>query len=369
MKELDRILGILLALQSRRTVRARQLAEQFAVSTRTIYRDLQTMSLLGIPIYAERGRNGGIRLLEGFFLPPLMFTQGEAVALLLGLKLLRSLRVVPFQGDVDTVSHKLLAAVPDHLRMTLARLDRVLGVERSHPDLFHPEPDGSPDTLPAPDDIQRESAIVTRFLQAKLAHAAIRLSYRSPYRDTPSVTDAHPLGLFLDRGRWYLVGETHASTSRRRIWRTDRVIALDAVEPVTRTEHMDAADFDVSDLLGHAWLESAMRTWRHNAPVRLRITQEQARRLRHDWYYRFAQYDDAEDGSVVMSIGESDPELVLPLLRWLGPGAVLLSPKPWRDILRDQLDAMQHQLRHATLPSSLSSHEQPPGHAAKDQRL
>ena len=65
MKEIDRILGILLALQSHRRISARQLAERFHVSTRTIYRDLQTMSLLGIPVYAERGRNGGIRLLEG----------------------------------------------------------------------------------------------------------------------------------------------------------------------------------------------------------------------------------------------------------------------------------------------------------------
>lgn len=355
MKELDRILGILLALQSRRSVRARQLAEQFAVSTRTIYRDLQTLSLLGIPVYAERGRKGGIRLLEGYFLPPLMFTQGEAIALLLGLKLLRSLRVVPFQGEVDTASHKLLAAVPDHLRATLARLDRVLGVERGHLDLFHTEPDESPGDMGDMGDVgdmgdmgdvPHEGAVVTRFLQAKLAHAAVRLSYKSPYHDAPSVTDAHPLGLFLDRDRWYLIGDALASTPRRRIWRADRVLAVDLAEG----EQADAAsaDFDVSELLGHAWLETAMRTWRSNAPVRLRITPEQARRLRHDWYYRFAHYDDAGNGSVVMTFGERDPELVLPLLRWLGPGATLLSPAPWRDILAGQLSAMQRQLQTET---------------------
>lgn len=61
MKELDRILGILLALQSQRRISARQLAERFEVSIRSIYRDLHTMSLLGLPVYTERGRNGGIR--------------------------------------------------------------------------------------------------------------------------------------------------------------------------------------------------------------------------------------------------------------------------------------------------------------------
>src|SRR5262249_2338498 len=87
MNELDRILGILLTLQGRPAVTARLLAARFEVSTRTIYRDVRTMSGLGIPVYAERGRKGGIRLLPGYFLPPLMFAPAEAIALLLGLQL------------------------------------------------------------------------------------------------------------------------------------------------------------------------------------------------------------------------------------------------------------------------------------------
>src|SRR5579864_5487767 len=100
MKNIDRILGILLILQAQRAISARQLAAQFDVSTRTIYRDLDTLSLLGVPVYAERGRNGGIRLLEGYFLPPLMFARGEAIALLLGLALLGNLRAAPFPHEV-----------------------------------------------------------------------------------------------------------------------------------------------------------------------------------------------------------------------------------------------------------------------------
>ncbi|HEV8193324.1 MAG TPA: WYL domain-containing protein [Ktedonobacterales bacterium] len=336
MKELDRILGILLILQSRRAVAAKQLAERFSVSTRTIYRDLQTMSLLGIPIYTERGRKGGIRLLEGYFLPPLMFSQGEAIALLLGLLLLRNLRAVPFGDETETASHKLLTAVPEHLRVTLARLERVLGVERYRGDMFSAEP-YDPSHVP---DLEQEGAVVTRFLQALLDRNEVHIHYRSPYRASDSATEVRPLGAFWDRERWYLVGDRAQSPGEHRLWRADRVLAMAATR---KTEEESSEPFDIGELLGHSWLKTAMDTWRQRVPVRLRITAAQAKRLQQDWYYRLAQYDVESDGSIMMSFGEDDPELVLALMRWLGPGAELLSPEQWKPILRTQLETMLRQ--------------------------
>jgi predicted DNA-binding transcriptional regulator YafY len=335
MKELDRILGILLALQSQRRISARRLAERFGVSTRTIYRDLRTMSLLGIPIYAERGRNGGIRLLEGYFLPPLMFTRSEAIALLLGIISLRTLCAVPFEADVDTATQKLLAAVPEHLRVTLARLGQIIGAETPPADIFHAEPDEPATTS----DPQRDGATVTRFLQAILDGDAVRLAYQSPYRDAPMTTDAEPLGVFWDRGRWYLATSDTDYGESERLWRADRVTSISSHS--LSGERRD--DFDIGDLLGHVWLRTAMATWRSRAPVRLRVTEEQAQRLQADWYYRFAHYEPDGGGSVIMTIGERDRDLVLALVRWLGPGAELLAPVEWRAALREGFTAMYHQ--------------------------
>ena len=341
MKELDRILGILLTLQSERAITARRLAERFEVSTRTIYRDLQTMSLLGIPVYAERGRGGGVRLLEGYFLPPLMFSRSEAIALLLGTIMLRALRSVPFQPDVDTASQKLLAALPEELRASLARFGQTVGVELPTDDIFHPEPDEAR----FPDNAQRDGATVTRFLQALLGGEAVRLAYQSPYREAESAMDARPLGVFWDRGRWYLVGAELERPERQRIWRADRVSAIGAGDAPMPEDAAGQKGFDIGALLGGAWLRSAMDVWRTNAPVRLRVTAEQARRLRRDWYYRFARYETGEDGAVTIEFGEGDAELPLALARWLGPGAELLSPASWRATLRAQLEAMLRQLR------------------------
>jgi predicted DNA-binding transcriptional regulator YafY len=350
MRELDRILGILLLLQSGRATSAKKLAERFDVSTRTIYRDLRTMSLLGIPVYSKRGRTGGVRLLEGYFLPPLMFSRDEAIALLLGLIVVRGLRVAPFQEAMETASHKLLAAVPEHLRHILARLDQIVGVERSYRDIFHAERGELPESQERrPEHVERENAIVTHFMRALLDQNSVRLSYRSPYRGSDSVV-ATPSGLFWDRDRWYLVGQTTGETSlagSQRLWRADRVTEINS-RSSRATSAQSSAHFDIGALLGHLWLKDAMDTWRTEAPVRLRISRDQARWLQQDWYYRFAHYEEDGQDTVLMTFGEGDRHLVFALLRWLGPGAELLSPVAWREAFANETRAMltpYHDLR------------------------
>ncbi len=120
MNRFDRALAILLLLRSGRTWSAPELAERLGVSVRTIYRDIDTLDGVGVPIYAEAGREGGFRLVEGYFLPPVAFTTGEATSLLTGLALLERLHARPFAAELDTAAHKLLAAVPEPLRTSVA---------------------------------------------------------------------------------------------------------------------------------------------------------------------------------------------------------------------------------------------------------
>jgi len=77
----DRLLALLLLLQANGRLSATSLARQLEVSTRTIYRDLDALSAAGVPVYAERGRNGGCRLLPGFRTDVSGMTADEARAL------------------------------------------------------------------------------------------------------------------------------------------------------------------------------------------------------------------------------------------------------------------------------------------------
>lgn len=86
MNRLDRLTSILIQLQSKRMITAREIAERFEVTVRTIYRDIQTLRLAGVPIGEEEGK--GYFLVEGYRLPPVMFTMEEARALVTTSKIL-----------------------------------------------------------------------------------------------------------------------------------------------------------------------------------------------------------------------------------------------------------------------------------------
>ncbi len=328
MQRFDRIVGLLLELRGEERLTAAGLARRFEVSPRTIYRDVEQLSALGVPVYTERGRGGGIRLLPGYFLPPVMFTHAEAMSLVAGLTLLRSLRAHPFAGEIEGAERKLLAAVPDHLRAVLAGAATVLGFESVPGDVFHPEPDDAA----TPGDAAAESAVLTAFLRAIFERRRLRMLYRSPYRGGAERLLVEPAGAFLDRGYWYLTGRLDG---RDRIWRADRAGRLEDAGPLP-----SAVDGDVRDLLGRRWLAPAMRRWADEAPVRIRLSPQQRGRLAGDWYYQHARFEPQPDGGYVMTVGESDPAIALALLRWLGPGAELLEPPAWRELARRELRAM-----------------------------
>src|SRR5208337_2751715 len=139
MNRLDRTLGLLLLLRGGRIVSATELAARFEVSVRTVYRDIEVLSGLGVSITADMGRTGGFRLREGYFLPPVTLGAEEAVSLLLGLILMRRLRVAPFPKEADFAERKLLAALPSETREVMERASQIIGFEKVPPDLLHPE--------------------------------------------------------------------------------------------------------------------------------------------------------------------------------------------------------------------------------------
>ncbi len=273
--------------------------------------------------------------MEGYFLPPVMFSVGEAISLLLGLTFQRRLRTRPFTAELESAGQKLLAAVPENLREILTQAQRIVAFEKTPEDIFHPElPNPAPQAAEASE--RTECNILQAFLQAILDQRQVAFSYRSPYRSGISAVSASPCGLLWDRDYWYLVGVQKGQKPEQRLWRADRVLEL---QPGSG-KHAPPADFDIASLLDRQWLGSAMDHWIQTFPVKIEVSPRQAERLKQDWYYRYAHFEDLSGDRVKMTFGGDQPEAVFELLRWLGPEAELIEPEEWRAAFRDELTRM-----------------------------
>ncbi|HKI47047.1 MAG TPA: HTH domain-containing protein [Balneolales bacterium] len=126
MNRIDRLTAILIQLQSRRVVRARDIAERFGISLRTVYRDIRALEEAGVPLFSEAGV--GYSIMEGYRLPPVMFTRDEATAFLMAGKLVEKLTdpstITSYQSamyKVKAVLHStekdLLERANDHIEV------------------------------------------------------------------------------------------------------------------------------------------------------------------------------------------------------------------------------------------------------------
>lgn len=345
MNPIERALAILMLLTGGRLRTASELAERFGVSLRTIYRDVDRLLALGIPVEAARGAEGGYRLAQDYLQPPIALSRGETAALLVALALVRGLKATPLLRELDAAEGKLLASLPRAARELFAQGERIVGIECPPPDIFHPEPD-----MFGAGDMQ---GAVDGFMQGLLAGRRVRLVHENPYRDRRRAYDLEPRGILFDRDRWYLIG-WDVDLVAERFLRADRVREIEVSGMAARTD----PEFSVTHHTGRKWLSRAMRRWEEEGEIStISVTGAQANLLMRDWYHRHAAFTREEDDRMTVRLPSIDPEMVLPLVRWLGPGAELRAPESLRRQLARELAAMAGALSGE--PDAVAARSQP----------
>jgi predicted DNA-binding transcriptional regulator YafY len=224
----SRLITVLLMLQSRGRVTARQLADELEVSIRTVYRDIDELSASGIPVFADRGAHGGYQLVEGYRTRLTGLTPEEAESLFLS-----GYPGPAAQLGLGTVlaaaQLKVLAALPPELRGRASRLR-----QRFHLDApgWFQEPDSAP--------------TLQQLAEAVWSDRSLEIRYRRGSDDGPIVERlVDPIGLVLKAGIWYLVARADDSM---RTYRVSRIV--DPVVPADRFERPEA--FDLADYWGKA---------------------------------------------------------------------------------------------------------------------
>src|SRR5438552_2578211 len=199
-----RVLTVLELLQSHQRLSGPDIAERLEVNPRTVRRYITMLQDLGIPIETERGRYGTYRLRPGFKLPPLMFTEDEALALTLGLLAARRLGLTITAPAVEGALAKIDRVLPAALRERVQAVQQTLDL--ISPETYVSSPGGS---------------MVLTFSTAAQQERRIWMRYRASSADeTERAVD--PYGLVYHVGLWYTVGYCHLRNGLR-VFRLDRV--------------------------------------------------------------------------------------------------------------------------------------------------
>src|SRR4029077_7381463 len=164
-----------------------ELAERLEIDRRTVRRYVAMLEELGIPIAAERGRDGAYMLVAGFKLPPMMFTEDEALALSVGLLAARGLGLAGGTPAVASAKAKLERVMPANLKRRVRAVDETVTLDLSGP--------------VAPSD----HAALVALSAAAQAQTRVHLRYRAVRREETE-RDFDPYGLAYRGGRWYVVG-------------------------------------------------------------------------------------------------------------------------------------------------------------------
>ena len=217
----DRLVAILLLLQTRTKVTAAEVAAELEISERTARRDLDALGQAGLPVYSRQGRGGGWELLGGARtdLSGLSASEARALFLVAG----PSSSATP---EVKAALRKLVRALPEPFRQHAEAASTAVVVDPSGWGA------GRPPERPPPRHLEALQRAVVEAEQ-------VRLGYEARDRAVTTRT-VHPLGLAAKGSTWYLVADTEAGL---RTFRVDRVTAVEGLgRPVVRPEGFDLAE-------------------------------------------------------------------------------------------------------------------------------
>jgi len=208
MKKTERQNGIVHLLRIRRKMTANELANYFEVSERTIYRDIDALSQLRVPIVAYEGLGGGYEIDPSFFMPSIMLSEQEILMMLMVLKAGEELRVPNMTTDYKLLISKVLNALSDEERQKAEQV-----MSHIEFDIIRIIPKGY------------ILDVITILLEAFRKSCDLLLIYYHPERDETVSRRFSPIKLFFADGGWYVNGYCHMRKAKR-TFRLDRIVSL-----------------------------------------------------------------------------------------------------------------------------------------------
>lgn len=282
MSKSKRLLDLMMTVNRKRKFTVRELADEFGVSTRTILRDLQELGELGVPLYSEVGPHGGYQVLNERVLPPIAFTEEEAVAIFFASHALRHYQYLPFKEASSSALQKFYNYMPGDTR------DRIDGMK--HRIDF---------VIPAR---QAEFPFLSILLEAATGARVVSVTYRS--KDGETKRNIQPIGLYASGGLWYCPAYCFMREGIR-VFRCDRMISAEYMDSRESPQPLDLSGVHLETLKDSGRLSG--EPGQAELKLHVRLTAEGAQRCEGEpWAARLLIREDDGDGRLEGGIARKD---------------------------------------------------------------
>lgn len=203
MNRIDRLTAMLVHLQSKKVVKAEEMSDRFEISLRTVYRDVKALMEAGVPIGSEAGK--GYFIVDGYHLPPVMFTQDEASSMLLAGKFVEKMGDKSMKAAFESAMFKIKAVLSDP--------------EKEHLDQLYSHVEISVATRPVQNDFPDH--FITDIQRAAVKKLVVQIEYSSN-QEEHTKREVEPIGLFYYSAAWHLIGWCRLRNGYRD-FRADRI--------------------------------------------------------------------------------------------------------------------------------------------------
>jgi len=205
MNRLDRLTAILIQLQSKKIVKAEEIAKRFEISLRTVYRDVKSLMEAGVPIGSEAGT--GYFIVDGYHLPPVMFSQEEASSMLLASKLVEKMADDSVRKAFESALMKIKSVLNDDGKDGLDMLQSSVMVSKR---------------VEKPSDFPNN--FLTDIQKALINKEVLEIEYHSTQEEITQ-REIEPIGIQYYSEHWHLIGWCRMRNGYRD-FRADRIKSL-----------------------------------------------------------------------------------------------------------------------------------------------
>ncbi|WP_123042586.1 helix-turn-helix transcriptional regulator [Cohnella candidum] len=309
MPKSKRLMELMMTVNRKRRFKVQELADEFGVSKRTILRDLQELSELGVPLYSEVGPHGGYQVIRERVLPPIAFTEGEAVAMFFAVHALRHYSSLPFEAESASALSKFYLHMPGDVR------DRIDGM-KNRVDFITPTRRG-------------DAPCLAILLDAAVHRKVLVVEYESKGEEAGS-RRIQPVCIYASNGFWYCTAYCFLRQGFR-VFRCDRI--REAAYDASGTEPLDLGDVSLS----------RRASAKPREPIRLRAELSRAGVQRCEselWLAPLLDVREDGSGAIDNDVSRGDIPFYTEFFIGLGNEAELKEPAELKDSIRRRLSEM-----------------------------